>query len=86
MHLHTCMHAHAHTHTHRQSDLATALQGFCNVFWGHVASYFRVPLGPMGLWLRPYLPIFGVPGIAGGESGSAGNSGNAPCHTSTGWR
>lgn len=46
----------AHTHT----DLATALQGFYNVFWGHIAQgYFRVPLGLMGLWLRPNCPSLG---------------------------
>jgi len=69
-------------HTH----MATALQRFCNVFWGHVAQYLGVLLALIGLWLRPCLPIFGVPGIAGGESGSTGNRGNAPCHTGPRWR
>lgn len=51
-----------HRHTYTHSDLATALQGFFNVFWGHIAQgYFRVSLALMGLWLRPYLPIFRVP-------------------------
>lgn len=39
---------------------ATALQGFCNVFWGQIAQgYFRVPFALIRLWLRPCLPSLG---------------------------
>ena len=65
---------------------ATALQKFCNAFWGHVAQYFGVLFALLGPWLRPSRPIFGVPGVAGGESGSTGDRGNAPCHAGTRWR